>query len=82
MMRSVPRRIFLDGAKVKMVRPAHADPVNSVDLFDRTREGYFGGAYCVAAAILPSEVDEHWSRYIAGITARPEDGSETTQEEK
>ena len=82
MMRSVPRRMFLDGATAKLVRPAHSDPDHSVDVFDRTRENALGFPHCVAAGILPSQVDEHWSRYIAGITARPEDGSETTQEEK
>ena len=81
MMRPGPRRIFLDGAKAKRVLPSQENP-GRVNLCDETREGYFGGAYMVASDILPSQVDEHWSLYIAGITARPEDGSETTQEEK
>ena len=46
-----------------LVKPAREDPQNSVDLFDADRKNDFGETYCVAPAILRSEVAERWIRY-------------------
>ena len=48
----------------KGVRPAAMDPLNSVSVFDISRRNQFGGVYCVAAAVLPSEVDREWKNYL------------------
>lgn len=46
-----------------MIRPSHDDPHNSVDLFDRDRRNQWGEFWCVAPAILYSQVKEEWRRY-------------------
>jgi hypothetical protein len=48
----------------KLVRTAKMDPQNSVSLFDRNRRNEFGELYCVACAILRSEVDWYWEQYV------------------
>jgi hypothetical protein len=52
----------------KVVRPATEDQINSVSLFDANSKNRWGEMLCVAAAILPRQVDEHWNAYLAGIT--------------
>lgn len=47
----------------KLVMPAHDDPHHSVDLFDADRRNQFGETYCIAPAILPSQVAQEWDRY-------------------
>lgn len=47
----------------KLVRPAHGDPHNSVDLFDADRKNQWGEMYCVAPAILSSQIESEWARY-------------------
>ena len=49
----------------KLVRPAHDDPHHSVDLFDADRRNRWGGLFCVAPAILPSQVEAAWRDYLA-----------------
>ena len=49
---------------IKYVEPAYMDPTNSVDLFDYNRENDSGEMYCVAAAILPEQVDFYWEEYV------------------
>ena len=53
----------------KFIKPAHDDPHNSWDLFDADRRNEFGGMYCIAPAILYSEVAWHWNRYVASQKA-------------
>ena len=48
----------------KVVKTAYCDPDNSVDLFDGDRVNEFGHIFCVAPAILRSEVDSIWKRYV------------------
>ena len=48
----------------KLIKPAYDDPHNSVDLFDADRRNDFGEMYCVAPAILYSQVKEEWARYV------------------
>ena len=48
----------------KLIKPAHDDPDNSVDLFDSGRLNDFGEMYCVKAAILYCQVEEYWQEYV------------------
>lgn len=48
----------------QLIKPAHDDSSNSVDLFDADRMNDFGDMYCVAPAILRSQVNDHWNRYV------------------
>ena len=48
----------------KLVKPAHDDPNNSVDLFDADRRNEFGEMYCVAPAILHQQVNNYWIGYL------------------
>ena len=48
----------------KIVKPAYLDPEYSVDVFDADYRNEFGGLYCVAPAILSSQVDETWNEYV------------------
>lgn len=48
----------------KLVKPAHDDPHHSVDLFGADRRNQWGGYACIAPAILPEQVEEHWRRYV------------------
>jgi len=61
----------------QLVRPAVADPDNSVDLFDSTRANPAGTAFCVAAAIMRSDVQRYWQEYLRTypqdyMTGKPE----------
>ena len=47
----------------KIVKPAYDDPNNSVDLFDGDRMNQWGEIFCIAPAILRSEIDFCWKRY-------------------
>ena len=51
----------------KIVKPAYSDPQNSVDLFDAHRKNDFGEMFCVAPAILYSQVNEYWYNYQTEI---------------
>ena len=48
----------------KVIKPAHSDPDNSVDLFDGDRKNEFGKMYCVAPAIQYCQVNPYWLGYI------------------
>jgi len=48
----------------KLINPAYEAPENSVDLFDADRKNEFGEMYCVAVAILHSQVGRYWKRYL------------------
>jgi len=49
----------------QLILPAFDDPENSVDVFDIDRQNdRFGGHYCVAPAILRSQVKDYWNMYI------------------
>ncbi len=48
----------------KRIRPAYEDSINSVDLFDIHRSNESNEMFCVAAAILPSQVDYEWENYV------------------
>ena len=48
----------------KMVRAAREDQTYSVDLFDAERMNHWGEPYCVAPAILPSQVEQAWEDYL------------------
>lgn len=51
----------------KVVKPAHCDPENSVDLFDGDRKNEFGQMYCIAPGITSGEqVRNYWLGYIKG----------------
>ena len=52
----------------KLVKPSHDDPHHSVDLFDADRLNDFGYMYCVAPAILASQVNYYWERYIQSFS--------------
>lgn len=56
----------MKGAKTmrKVIKPAYMDPKNSVDLFDGDRLNQWGTMYCIAPAILSSEVAEYWKEYV------------------
>lgn len=69
----------------KLIKPSVSDPEKSVDLFDadRTNGGLAGrpqheGMFCVAAAILPQEVDEYWNEYIRTHGTQAQDEPEPT----
>ena len=47
----------------QLIKPAHGDPHNSVDLFDANRKNDLGEMFCVAPAILPFEVNRYWQHY-------------------
>lgn len=54
-------------APKKIVHESAMDPVKSVDLFDGNRTNFYGGMYCVAAGILPSEVETYWQEYVQAL---------------
>ena len=49
---------------MRVVRPAIDDPVNSVSVLDGGRLMASGKHFCVAPAIVPSQVDDAWNRYL------------------
>lgn len=55
------------------VEPAHEDPENSVDLFDAKRRNENGELFCVAAAILPSQIEKEWSNYVQAVYERSDE---------
>ena len=54
----------MPGQTARLVRPAPSDPDNRVDVFDRTCVNSLGGFQRIAAGILPSEVEDVWSKYV------------------
>ena len=48
----------------KLIRPAHCDPDNSVDLFDADRRNDFDELYCIEPGILREEVPGYWDDYV------------------
>jgi len=55
---------------VKQVRPSYMDPEGSVDVFDMARRNEEGSHCCVAAGILPEEVDRYWKDYLESLRKR------------
>lgn len=54
-----------------IIKQSNSDP-NSVDIFDLDKRNETGGMFCVAAAILPEQVPEHWIEYVTGHGPRPD----------
>ena len=54
----------------KLVKPAYMDPHNSVDLMDADRTNDFSEMFCVAPAILWSQVEWEWKRYVQEEAAK------------
>lgn len=50
----------------KIIKRAYDDPHNSIDLFDADRLNEFGEMYCVAPAILISQVKSKKLGYYNG----------------
>ena len=48
----------------QLIKPSISDHEGSVDLFDADTNNERGGLFCVAAAILPEQVEEYWEEYI------------------